>query len=140
MSVSWNIIKGLARLQSGDDATLEEWRAAVDDFRRHPDYRPGMGVLNDWQKRTRSITAQDAQARTSYMVQYGAAFGPTRWAVVVSRDVDFGMARVEEALLEGVPNITLRVFRDPIEAEAWVRGVGKRRGGSGQEGPRLVGG
>jgi hypothetical protein len=119
--VSWTITDGIVRLESDDAATLDDWRATVDAFRRHADYRTGMGVINDWRKRARAITAQDAQARTSYMVQYGAAFGPTRWAVVVSRDVDFGMARVEEAPLEGVPNITLRVFRDPIEAEAWVR-------------------
>ena len=122
MPVSWTITDGIVRLESDGASTLDEWRATVDAFRRHPDYRPGMGVINDWRKRMVSITARDAQARASYLVQYAAAFGPTRWAVVVAREVDFGMGQVEKALLEGAPNITLRVFRDTTEAERWARG------------------
>ena len=83
-----------------------------------PRYKPGMGVLHDWRRRTRVLDAAEIEARSSHLA--GSRFPPMRWALLVERAVDFGMGRMAEALLDA-SDIELRVFQDPAEAEAWVR-------------------
>jgi hypothetical protein len=123
MPVMWTIARGVVLLESQSEVTFGEWRAAVDEFNRHPDYRPGMGVIHDWRKRTTLVTADDARARARYLERLVPALGTTRWAAIVEREADFGLARMVEILLDGVSGIDYRVFRDPVEAEAWARGA-----------------
>jgi hypothetical protein len=43
-------------------------------------------------------------------------------AIVASRDVVFGTSRIYEALVNHYFE-DIRVFRDPVEAEAWIDGL-----------------
>ena len=80
-----------------------------------------MGVVQDWRTRSTALTRDQAAARADYMGRGASASGPTRWAIVVGRDVDFGMGRMIEALLADSGSLVVRVFRDPSDAEAWAR-------------------
>jgi hypothetical protein len=119
MPISWRICEGFVRLESEGLVPFEEWRAAVDAALKHPNYRPGMGVLHDWRGLREPPEAADIRARADY----GAQLGRIRWAVVVSSEVGYGMGRMAE-ILTGDPLIELRVFRDIGEAEAWIKGGG----------------
>ena len=45
--------------------------------------------------------------------------GPSRWAIVVSRDVDFGLSRMFEVFADKIPT-DICVFRDIDEAKQWL--------------------
>ncbi len=124
MPVSWRIDHGLVRLESDDPATLDEWRFAVDRFSSHPDYRLGMSIVHDRRRRVSVVTTKEIRERAEFLTTRAESLGPTRWAIVAVRDLDFGMARIEEALLGRVPHIEFALFRDPAAAEAWARGTG----------------
>jgi hypothetical protein len=118
MPATVTFLDAFVRLETDDDVTFAEWRAAAEGILANPRYRRGMGVLHDWRRRTRALDAAEIEARSSHLV--GSRFAPMRWALLVERAVDFGMGRMAEALLDASA-IELRVFQDPVEAEAWVR-------------------
>jgi hypothetical protein len=49
-----------------------------------------------------------------------------RVAIVVSRDVQYGLGRMFQALTGNLLNLDLRVFRDRAEAAAWLGGAHPR--------------
>lgn len=117
MPVSWRISDGLLWLESDGVASFEEWREAVEAALRHPDHRPGLGVVHDWRRLRVAPEAEQLHARASYAGRLGAR----RWAVVVDGRAGYGMGRMAEILTEPKP-VELRVFQDIGEAEAWARG------------------
>lgn len=120
MGVSWRIADDIVLLESSEDATFPEWRAAVDAFVAHPDYRPGMGVVHDWRPLRRVPPTAEIEARAKYARENASSFGLARWALVVSGLASYGMGRMAEALTDDSP-VHLRVFRDLDEAKSWVR-------------------
>jgi hypothetical protein len=120
MPVSWRIMNGLVYLESDEAATFEEWRDAVDAALADPAVRPGMGIIHDWRKHRTSLPSAEVKKRAEYVARNAARFGQTRWALLVDSSVGYGMGRMAEALT-GL-GAALRVFRDPVEAEAWARG------------------
>lgn len=118
MPVTWRITDGLLWLESDGDASFDEWREAVEAALRHPDHRPGMGVLHDWRGLRAAPSAEELHPRASYAKR----LGPRRWAVVVEGQAGYGMGRMAEILTEPMP-VELRVFQDIREAEAWARGA-----------------
>jgi hypothetical protein len=121
MPVSWRIADGLVRLDSEDPVTLDEWRAAVDSFSNDVDYRLGMSVVHDRRRRASVVTTKEIRERAEFLTSRAESLGRTRWAIVAVSDIDFGMARLEEALLGRVPGIDFALFRDPTTAEKWAR-------------------
>jgi len=111
----------LVRLESDDPVTFDEWRSAVESFGSHPDYQSGMSVVHDRRRRSSVVTTREIRERAEFLTSRAESLGPTRWAIVAVSDVDFGMARIEEALLGSVPRIDFAIFRDPVAAEAWAR-------------------
>jgi hypothetical protein len=122
MPVFWRIVDGLVHLESEDPVTIDEWRSAVDRFSNHVDYRPGMSVVHDRRRRSSVVTAKEIRQRAEFLISRAESLGTTRWAIVAVSDVDFGMARLEEALLGRVPGIHFALFRDPAAATDWARG------------------
>ena len=120
MPVSWQIVDGLVHLESDEAATFEEWRDAVDAALADPAWRPGMGILHDWRKHRTSLPSAEVAKRSAYLAHNAARFGQTRWALLVDSSASFGMGRMAETLTGA--GTRLRVFRDPVEAEAWARG------------------
>jgi hypothetical protein len=123
MPIAWRIADGIVHLESIGSSTFAEWCDAIDQFLAHPDYRSGMGVLHDWRRLTSAPPTTEVRARADHLVKHAARFGRMRWALVVgSADVSYGMARMAEALVHAPSQIEVRAFRDPGDAEAWVRG------------------
>lgn len=122
MPVLWRIENDLVRIESSEPSAFEEWRAAVEGFLAHPDYRPGMGAVHDWRGHRNGLPASEIRVRSHYLVRNAAAFGRMRWALVAPADVAYGMGRMAETLT-AAPLLELRAFRDMVEAEAWVRSL-----------------
>jgi hypothetical protein len=121
MPVSWRIAHDVVWLDSGEAATFEEWRAAVDEFLAHPECRPGMPVIHDWRRMACTVDSCEIRARADYVRDAFALRGHTKWAIVASNSASYGMGRMAEALTDA-SLVKLRTFRDPADAEGWVNG------------------
>lgn len=120
MPVSWRIETELVWLESSAQATLDEWREALEAVLADPRYRPGMGLVHDRRKLAWVPTTEQVTAATNHIAGRSMAIGKARWGLVVAGAAGFGMGRMAEILLERT-SVTLGVFRDLDEAEAWVR-------------------
>ncbi|MBI1371862.1 MAG: hypothetical protein GC159_03760 [Phycisphaera sp.] len=94
--------------------------AALDARKADPDFRPGLGVLVD----CRDVKPDDSVEVIHYLAkhanQHAERLRCGAVAIVVSTDVEFGMARMYEMLTEATHPHT-EVFRDPDAALAWLR-------------------
>ena len=103
-----------------DPVTFEEWRAAIDAAMADPHYGPEVRLLSDRRAAsapttefTRQIAAM-ARVRPTLLAQHPVAI------VVASADAAaYGMGRMQELLIDGVPH-TMRTFYSYTEAVAWL--------------------
>jgi hypothetical protein len=88
-------------------------------------WRPPMRVLLDFRRVDLSqMTAAEARQRVELFVRSGERIGRCHTAVVVGRDIDFGMARMQQALSERQVPYEVGVFRSLEEARHWLREAG----------------
>jgi hypothetical protein len=130
MPVSWRVSQEVVFLEGNGQATLDEWMSAVDGSLASGDYRPGMGVVQDW-RRTKAIPgAKVIRLRIDVLVERASARGVRRWAIVVAGDARWdlvvtgdaygGRGQADESLTRR-SSVEFRVFKDRAAAEAWVR-------------------
>jgi len=123
MAVSFDIQASRNRVafRGSSDATASDAIRVLPEVFRHVDFRPGMALVWDFRKMRRTWTVDEIRLLTGYLVAHVEERGPGKAAVLVSRDVDYGMARVAQAFTGDIPR-PLEVFRDPDAAEAWLAG------------------
>lgn len=81
-----------------------------------------MDVLSDDRELdTRKMSMPELQALSRFIGRWGHRLGSGRWAVVMSREIDFGNARQWAAFTENEAPPTIQVFRDMAKAEAWIQ-------------------
>ena len=98
--------------------TVDELRDITEQIRSDSRYRKGMDVLADLRNAQIDISYAQMTDYTRFMAG-NTTIG--RQAIVVSRQLEFGMARMYEQLTESsVLRIDLRVFLDMEEAERWM--------------------
>ena len=86
----------------------------------HPDFRPGMQALWRFENvEGPGMSAEEIRNFVSVQKDTISRRGPSRVAVYVERDLDFGILRVYEALSDSVP-LDVRGFRDLDEAIHWL--------------------
>lgn len=111
--------RSLIRETFDGEVTAEELMRLSAEEWANPDYRKGLNVISDF---------RDARVNISFeqMVQYAAFVeqgqGISRQAIVVSGNLEYGLARMFEMLTDGRGPIwkSLKIFYDYAEAEAWV--------------------
>jgi hypothetical protein len=122
MPVSWRVEPAARRtlVTLSDPYSFPEWEetlAAMIDA----------GACEPW--RAFLVDRRDAAAPTTDFVRrmadafgrHAQKIGSARVAIVVSNDVNFGMARMTQMLAEAqTPFITIRAFRKFEEAERWL--------------------
>jgi hypothetical protein len=104
-------------------ATVEDFvplKTAIAD----PRWRPPMRVLLDFRQVDWSrMSAADVERRVGLLVQNTDRIGRCYTAVAVTRDLDYGMVRMQQALSERRVPYELEVFRSVDEARGWLRQV-----------------
>jgi len=85
-----------------------------------PGYRPGMNAL--WDLREADLTGLDRKAleRLSEVIRQHPARLGAKIAIVVVRDVDYGIMRMWQVYGEDAPQ-NRRVFAKITDAQAWLR-------------------
>jgi hypothetical protein len=116
MPVSWRISKGIVWLESAEPVTFDEWKAAIEGALSDKGYQPGMGILHDQRRLKHGPSIEEGRARVNFV----ASRRIRKWAVLADSPDGYGMARVGQALSEQTAT-AIRAFRDPVEAETWLR-------------------
>ena len=102
------------------DFDLPLWMRVLEAVPDTPGFRPGMSSVFDCRGARFQLSAADAQRIAAYVAtrtdKRGSDF---RSAFVVDRDVDYGVSRMIQMMLDGLPFQT-RVFRSLDEAVTWV--------------------
>jgi hypothetical protein len=118
-SVSLDPETGIWTFQLSGTVTAEEALRAYQEMRESPEFRPSAPRLWD-ARETVSGTAIDGFDLRSIAQRTGSGVAH-KVAILVRRDVDFGISRMYQshAELEDQPADT-RIFRDHDEAVAWL--------------------
>lgn len=123
MPISYRIDteKRMVLTKASGTLTDEDVLALKARLTRDPDFVPGMRELSDCRGIERlAVTSAGVRAMVQQDQQQARAGGPHKLALVLSRDVAFGMARMYQSLAESNEQNHVGVFRDIDEARAWL--------------------
>lgn len=83
------------------------------------DFTPGLKLLLDYRERESVASTDEARELVDEMGRLGKQFGDSRFALVVSSDLAYGMGRMVSSLAErSFPPVA--VFRDLEAARSWL--------------------
>jgi hypothetical protein len=103
-------------LTTGESFTLDE----VADLVRTTDWRGGKRYLWDLRRlRSGPDSSSDLHQAVDFLKRGRPLWDGSRTAIVVTRDFDFGIARMFQVYAEGV-GIEYQIFRDPEAATEWL--------------------
>jgi len=90
---------------------------------KSPEYYPDMNAL--WDLRDAdfsSVTTAEVRSLIEMVKEYWGQGGKNKAALIVSRDLDYGLSRMYEILMSGSSSGNIMVFRKYDEAEKWLEG------------------
>jgi hypothetical protein len=98
---------------------------SLESLLNNPDFKPGLNGIADLRNSEMDTFSADVKRIAGLMIEYRNKIGPSKTAVVISKDVTFGMTRVFQAFSEQ-SSIETAIFRDMEEALRWL-GANKTR-------------
>jgi hypothetical protein len=113
---------GLVTFTVTGSAKVADLIAALDELFVTPGFRKNADILWDFSKwRAEPPEAWELRELVTFIDRNQDKRGTGyRVSIVVSRDLDYGLARMFEAYAENLP-FTLRIFRKRSQAEAWLK-------------------
>ena len=100
-------------------ATREDFAALIRGLAEDEDFRPGMNGICDFRGLTFDLPTTEIEELCELMSGNEEAFRGSRFAVIVPRDLEFGLVRMFSLMLEGAP-FQVRAFRELEEARLWL--------------------
>ena len=95
--------------------------AFLKDIVGHPQWQPGNDILLDHRNLRLEKIKMDGIEKVSFFFKtIGGKLGNGRLALVMHRDIDFGIARTWEILTADDVDIEIEVFRSIDAAQAWL--------------------
>lgn len=120
MNISWSIdpARRIVHLVYRGDPDFGVWSAAMEEILDHPDHRPGMGFVVDL---TGAGFPDNAHLRrvAGFVRANRERMGGFRWANVTADPVHYGMTRMAQVIVEGLPG-ELEIFEEVEEAVEWA--------------------
>ena len=99
---------------------LSEVKQATHRLFADPNFRTEMNILVDLRNGTvKNLSQSDIEEFVALNIQMGKQRGDGRSAIATGREVDFGIARQLQAMLDNTPR-KLGVFRDYQKAIDWL--------------------
>lgn len=109
-------------IKTEGDGTVEGIVAFLKDIISHPEWKPGHNILLDHRDlRIDKITVADIEEVSKYFISIGNELGTGKIALIMKRDIDFGIARAWELATELDVDIKIRVFRKIEDANNWLK-------------------
>jgi len=95
--------------------------AFLQDIVEHPEWRAGMSILLDHRKlNIHEITQSGVGIVSRFFQSISRQLGDGKLALVMSRDVDFGIARAWQTITADNAEMDIFVFRDFDRAVTWL--------------------
>ncbi len=111
---------GYFEVKTFGDANPEGFRKYRDDLLAHEKWTPGTALLLDHSElNSGPLTVDDIHKIASESVE--ARLGHVRTAVVVGRNLEFGLTRMWEVFVDGKWDVDVRVFRSRDEGISWLK-------------------
>jgi hypothetical protein len=127
ISIAFHPARERAAVTGRGDLAASDIAQAAERLYHDPQFRSGMSTLLDLRGARPAVTSGDVRTIVSFVSKNLEIRGRGRCAVVTGREVDYGMARIAQAHLEGV-GIELMVFRELEAAEQWLDWEALREG------------
>lgn len=121
MKVLFNHEKGYVWIRLYGKQTLETLQQAYYKLLEMPEYRVGMRRVWDIRQADLSqMTANELRRLGTTSRDPESGTGKTKVAVLVGRDVEYGVMRMLQALGGETMPVTVAVFRSAEETEEWI--------------------
>lgn len=129
MPITFRIDKesGVVYTTINGHASTDEIIEGLRNFMNHPDFKPGLNGIADLRNSDLDTFSADVQRIADLLIEYRNKIGPSRTAVLVSKDVTFGMTR-EFQVFAGQSSVETAIFRDMEEAVRWLEAGGEFAG------------
>jgi len=112
-NIRWHVVRGVI-----DVRELGEYLKGI--YATSDSYSE-MSVFWDLQEADfSSVTSEDVRSFMAYAGKIWGKEGKSRAALVVSRDLDFGMTRMYQIMMEGKTSSAIEVFKDKNKAKEWI--------------------
>ena len=124
MQFNLNYHDAIFEVTTSGDAILQGYYNYTEAVLDHEEWKPGgLILLNHIELNTGTLTIDDVQAIANIAGQYRVQLGTAKVAIVVDRDLDYGMTRMWQALVERhtTPYDSVKIFRNRDEAVAWLK-------------------
>jgi hypothetical protein len=96
--------------------------AFLKDIISHPQWKPGKRILLDHRRlNIEEITLSGVEDVSFYFISISDQLGDGKIALVMNRDIDFGIARAWESVTNLDVDIKIHVFRELEEARDWLK-------------------
>jgi len=120
--ISFDEKLSLFLIQTTGDITIEDDRSCIEDLVTHPKWNQKYPLIVDRRKSTtKQLTANDMHLIADMVKEFGDRLGPTKIAIVMGTELDYGMGRMFEILTSGDVPFNMRICRSMEEAVSWIR-------------------
>ena len=112
---------GFFTVKTEGDGDVEGIIVFLKDIISHPQWKPGSKILLDHRVLSiDAITASGIEEVSAFFKTIASELGNGRIALVMNRDIDFGIARAWENITEYDVDIEINVFRELEKAINWL--------------------
>lgn len=109
------------RIATEGDGTAEGIIDFLNAIVTHPLWKPGWSILVDHRKLSiKAIQTDGIEWVSRHFIGISDRLGPGKCALVMNREIDFGIARAWENITADHTQMQISVFRSIDEAEAWL--------------------
>ena len=99
--------------------SLAELENALDEVAREPWFHSRLKLIADFRGCSTAMTGNEVHTFAGYARRADLAWGDTRWAVLASSDLIYGLSRIYMAITAGY-QVQTHVFRTAQEADDWL--------------------
>ena len=113
--------KGLLEVKTSGDAELGTFREMMDSMLAHEEWKPGSPFLLDHSElNAGTLTVDDIRGIAGFCAQRRDRFGRAKCAIVVSRDLEFGIGRMWQVFVSNRWDVTEELFKSKDDAREWL--------------------
>jgi len=98
---------------------LPELEAALDEAVHLPGFKEGLCLIIDFRDSPPALSAADIRQLVEYTNKADFKWGKTKWLIIASDDVTYGLSRIYVALADR-HEVTTQVFRTLAKADDWL--------------------
>lgn len=129
MKIEWKINKeeGFVHLKYYGNPDYKYWSEVMEEIFSHADYySPGIGFVADLTE-SEAPDAEHLKSVKNFLISHKEQMAGTKWAnVTAQRPVHYGMTRMAQVFVEGLP-VELNAFNSMEDAIEWATSPIKKK-------------